>query len=110
MVLPGRLFNDLAVLPGLRLLSGTPLERCLSRASRALFADALGCEPSKVPGCEGLLAAWAAQTHSSITASSDAALEDLPELSSNMLRSIPSPFGAARGARHAGNAMPARGR
>jgi hypothetical protein len=58
MVLPGRRFNELAIVPGLGLLKGTTVERCFTKANRAFLAGAVGCDPSRVPGCESL---WAAR-------------------------------------------------
>jgi hypothetical protein len=54
MILPGRVFKELAILPGLGLNSGVLLERCLSNASRALLALVLGCEPSSKSGVRRL--------------------------------------------------------
>jgi hypothetical protein len=69
MVLPGRRFNELAIVPGLGLPRGTKVERCFTNARRAFLAGAGGCEPSKVPGCGSLLEAPAPAESANVSAS-----------------------------------------
>jgi hypothetical protein len=99
MILPGRRFNELAIVPGLGFPERTATERRSSSANRAFLAGVVGCDPSSVPGCGSLLAALALieETASANTNPADNTFEVIDAMVDLSIA-------------HAGRAIPARGR